>query len=863
MKQCRLNHFRMPVSFHCRAGQTHTSRTRVVASIGCVLVFLLGLLPRVAESPATGGAQASAARGQSQLPAVHLTLPDDALLAMQHSLRTGDPAKDHDPGGDKPYFDGIVVDGDSEPQRCAVCLRGAMFWHHLPEKPSLRVKIKKADQRGGDRYLELSRPEDVLGLKNWLPLQIAKDLKLITDQTDHVRLFINREYYGVYLRSLRQGEPLALVNGRMPGTFYKGDFNGDLWQSVAAWSVSGEGAAPDLAVFERFLRLLRAPPTALVLDELQAILDPESYARWAALMIVTGSVHTDLVHNHSYFFSPTQGTLEAIPWDCNSFGVHSVPETPVDTILHPVMLSMVSDPRWVHRRNEWIMRLLQSTASRARVAQIVRDRVEVMRRDLDDDQNLGDLRWVDGAWRYDPRAVSLDQARDDLLRWIDARYEFLAKYLADARVFVESGADGSPGSRVHVMGSAAVRVQRRNGTPVSLGCLHAGLSNELFAFRNGPEATAVAVLYAAAAPMTYTLDARAEDLVFTNALTAEPAVVESGPQRQSAIAARTIHPTAFALSPVGDVVLGPGPVDLRADLLVAPRQRLLIRAGTTIRLAAGVGIYSEGVTLAEGTAAAPIHLSPLDDRPWATFALTGAATAGSLLAHVHVAGGSVGNLRELRFKGMVNVYNCPRVTLRDCEFGRNHLGDDTVNLAQTEFQIERCVWQDAAADALDVDLGRGSVRDCRFIDSGNDGLDLMTSTVLVERCVMQGSGDKGLSAGENSRVVVRDSTFTGCKVGTELKDGTSAGYERCRFLGNGAAVHLYQKKAFYPYSGSACLVECEVKDSRDTDLLRQGRARVTLVRTPIGKVTGDGRGIVVEEEVPAHWRELLQLKIER
>ena len=40
---------------------------------------------------------------------------------------------------------------------------------------------------------------------------------------DHVRVFVNGRYYGVYDRNIRPGESALVANGRLPGTLFKGD----------------------------------------------------------------------------------------------------------------------------------------------------------------------------------------------------------------------------------------------------------------------------------------------------------------------------------------------------------------------------------------------------------------------------------------------------------------------------------------------------------------------------------------------------------------------------------------------------------------------------------------------------------------
>ena len=98
----------------------------------------------------------------SNIPTYKLDVLEGTLNQMQTALENGDSKLGHDDGGNKPYFKASLSLDDQEIQRAKICLRGSMPWHHDFAKPSLRIKIKKADHRGGARYVELTRPEDSL-----------------------------------------------------------------------------------------------------------------------------------------------------------------------------------------------------------------------------------------------------------------------------------------------------------------------------------------------------------------------------------------------------------------------------------------------------------------------------------------------------------------------------------------------------------------------------------------------------------------------------------------------------------------------------------------------------------------------------
>ena len=805
---------------------------------------------------------------ESELPTLRLLVGNNTLDDMQRALVRGDPQlPTHDPGGVKPYFGAWLFDAKDALKEVKVCLRGQGVWHHMPQKPSIRIRVKKSDVDDGLRYLELSRPEDVLGLKNWLPDRIGREeLGLLSDQGQHVRLFINGKYRGVYLQTMRPGESLALRNGRMPGSFFKGDFRDDLWTDLDAWKIAGEDSPAARAHFRRFIAALAEAPSAESWDRLEALVDMEVFARWAALMVGTGSVHTDHEHNHLFFLCSNQGRLEAFPWDANSFGMHVTSDVNVDMVLFPLMDRATRNPRWVHRRNQHLWDLVQGPLAPEALGRRIDAEVARMRPDLEADVNLNSIEFTHAGLAVYPWSVlDLDDKVAELKAYAWRRHVFLSDYLGDARVSVEPDPERPGASRVTVFGRVGVRVRRVDGGPLlsdawpgDPGLLLPGLSEELteydkFNFDRGFPGR---YHYAQPAPLVYRVDAPPQALRFSHALSGAPVTPSALPA--APLAARSLHPGALSVPPRNDVVLGPGVVELREDLVTASGQRLRVRSGTRIRLHPGVGIYAHGQTLVEGTPSEPVILEPAGDAPWACFGVAGATTRASRFEYMRVHGGSVGSDGSVRFKGMFSVYDCDDVVLRGCWFGANAIGDDTVNLGESTVRVENCVWEDSRSDALDLDMCRGSVRDCRWLRSGNDGLDMMTCTLTVEGCSFVGSGDKGISVGEGTRIVIRDCVVERCEKGMELKDDCRALVYRTAFRGNQLAINAYQKKWLYPGGGRGALVDCSVTDSVEIDVSLKQRTSLLLVDTPIAAADAGGR-LQRSDALPPEWVALEEL----
>jgi hypothetical protein len=806
---------------------------------------------------------------ESALPTLKLFVPNNTFVNMQRALDQGDWRLDHDPGGTRPYFRSIYIDEDGNEQRSKICLRGTLDWHHHFDKPSLRIKVDKDQIRGGRHYIELTRPEDTLALKNVIPVWIGARHGLISDGSEIVRLFVNQKYFGVYVRTMRCEESMALASNRMPGTFFKGEWRepwsrwtwdralADLWgPDPHGWTFEGEDAPEDRAFFERFLDVLRPGPNYQSVERLADVLDMDAYARWAAVSVGVGGVHTDAFHNHVYYLCSNQGKLEPLLWDCNALGMEVGPDAPPDTTDNPVLEIALSDPRWVHRRNQILRELLDTDLEPAHMTAEVDAALERMRPDLMADMNLGSARGVNVKPDLVASSVlDIDDERRALLDWVKRRHAYLESFLADARVRVE--ADPAGGSRVGVAGHAAVLVQHANGArvkadtwPGTPDLLYPGISSVESNYEFKQYMVVSRTPYSEPAPLVYHVDAPPQDLKFVNAITGATVAAESG--HFDAAPLLSIHPSQFKLPDTSDVVLGPGDLEIAHDLITAKGQALVIRPGTRLRLAPGVGIYAHGPVYALGLAEQPIEVIPRDDKPWATFGVSGAATAGSRFEHFSALGGSLGTDGYVRFKGMFDVYDCPDVVLRECSFARNFDSDDAVNIGQSKVLIERCHWQDTCADALDFDMSSGEVRDCVFLRAGNDALDLMTCNLTVRGCLMVGSGDKGISIGEATDLRVEGCVMESCSIGAEPKDGSRALFVDTQFLNCGIGLHEYEKKWVYRRGGSAALVDCTIANSVDVDVDLEKRTDALFVRTPFKTVRGEGR-LRRADELQAPW----------
>jgi len=159
-----------------------------------------------------------------------------------------------------------------------------------------------------------------------------------------------------------------------------------------------------------------------------------------------------------------------------------------------------------------------------------------------------------------------------------------------------------------------------------------------------------------------------------------------------------------------------------------------------------------------------------------------------------------------------------------CKFTDSKIVDDMVHTVYSGVRFSDCEFSRAFGDAMDLDISEGIVERCWFRDSGNDALDLMTSRVVVLDTILQGSGDKGISVGEDTRLLAIGCRFQGNNIGVESKDGSVAVLYNADLVGNGLALNAYDKNWQYEGGGFTYLYKSRLVDNEKAIEAKKGSA---------------------------------------
>lgn len=247
------------------------------------------------------------------------------------------------------------------------------------------------------------------------------------------------------------------------------------------------------------------------------------------------------------------------------------------------------------------------------------------------------------------------------------------------------------------------------------------------------------------------------------------------------------------------LTIGPGSIEVREDVIIPAGGHVVVAAGTTLTLAPGRSLVTYSPLTMDGTSASPITVAPLEGEPFGVIGFIGdtAGTADVRLSHVHVTGGSDAVISGAYLSGMVSIYRAGRVIVEDSDFGFGY-ADDALNIKYGEIELRGSSFGETSADAFDGDFVTGVISANTFHDIGNDAVDFSGSDVHVIGNVVNGAGDKCVSAGEATTVVVEANRLIDCATGVAIKDASQATVRENVFVDASLVnIDIFQKKSFF------------------------------------------------------------------
>lgn len=118
--------------------------------------------------------------------------------------------------------------------------------------------------------------------------------------------------------------------------------------------------------------------------------------------------------------------------------------------------------------------------------------------------------------------------------------------------------------------------------------------------------------------------------------------------------------------------------------------------------------------------------------------------------------------------GAVNFYESD-IDMKNVTF-KNNRCEDALNIIRSEFTLTGCTFDNIFADAFDSDFSKGILKNSLFRDISNDAMDFSCSKVTIKGCEIYNAGDKGISCGEKSELMVENVKVNKTNIAIASKD---------------------------------------------------------------------------------------------
>jgi len=729
--------------------------------------------------------------------------------------------------GPEDFVDASLHLGQQPPIPVRLRLKGDWGDHFSGDKWSYRIEIQGDAALWGMTVFSFQDPSTRSFLNEWLFTENLRDEGVLAVRYNFVNGVQNGVALGVYALEESFSKELVESQGRREGVIIRYDedllwsyrvaFENDLStpRGVRRFHIIDEFGSGDVnadPVLSAQRDIAAGKLRAWWAGELPAseVYDVETTARFWALADLWGAQHALIWHNLRFYYNPVTTLLEPIGYDAQPLGAGELVDA--ETLAGRLQALAYGDPRlqraYVHALWEFSRPEYLDAFERTYAADLDGLRAALT-------PEFGDLQTPDGVNVLAPPWDVLRKrqaALRELLTPLQMTYAYRPAEAPPGVLWLDVGnLTGFPVSIVGLQVEDLVIPAERDwlAPETEFRALDASVSGDDLILRPlAPDATFIPytrlwVPDDAVGAVPPEADVRLLTRVWglTQTVTQPvPAAYPSpttGPLPPAPGLDDVLARHSYLHVRAGEehiLTIAPGISIITGSVVLPEGYGLALDAGTTLRFAPETFLLARGPLSFQGTVESPVVLEP-SDAVWRGIVVLD-SDRPSDWDYVTVRDTDAVDLDGWSLTGGLTFYQSP-VSLGHVRI-LGTLAEDAVNVIRSEFVFANTEFADTASDAFDVDFSQGEILDSLFRNIGADGIDTSGSQVSVRNVRLQALGDKGISAGESSRLTADEVTVVGADFGIVGKDLSQV---EVRTLSVSdiriAALAAYTKKASY------------------------------------------------------------------
>ena len=695
-------------------------------------------------------------------------------------------------------------------------LKGDWTDHLEGDKWSFRIKLTDDGEILHFRQFSIQTPETRGFLNEWAFHQTLLAEGILTTRYEFVNVLLNGKLLGIYAVEDHFTPELLESQGRRQGVIIR--FNEDpLWEVRAAFRAGGVGAdAAALTVTDLQSAEIDAfQPSRIAADPVLSaeaetardllrayqsgerpaseVFDVGLLGRYFALADLWDARHAMIWHNWRFYYNPIMGLLEPIAFDAEPLAAGN-PNTSIADSL--VRSGMFDDPQVRKAYVAELARLVKHSYIESVITSLgpEGDRLAAALKIEYPDANVA-VNW-DQLWN---RRAGLEP---ELHPPATVRGTYQA-------VGVTPGGEEPASLQVDLVNLMIVPVEvlrfevDGQAVPLPTGETTLTPANHAQPTAFDPVRLVVPLVDRSAwegddppeVAVVTRLAGLTEEMRVVMAGTTTPDGLTVGPLPRNPSVAEMLagHPF-LTRSPEGSAVVEPGTWDVAGDLVIPEGITLDVPPGTMLRFEPGAILLARGRLNLLGTVNAPVVLTAQQDQ-WGGIVVLRAGNES--LWKYAVVEKTAGIERDgWILTGGITFFESP-IRLEHVLLGNNQT-EDAINAVHSDFAFIDSEFANTFSDAFDSDFSEGEITGCSFHDIAGDAIDVSGTSLTVSDTRIERIGDKGVSVGEQSRVVIRRVTMDTVGIGVASKDLSEAYvYETQISNARFAALAAYIKKPVY------------------------------------------------------------------
>lgn len=708
-------------------------------------------------------------------------------------------------GAQKQYVQGYVeVEGTKAPVELR--LKGDWTDHLESNKVSYRIKMGSNHAFEGLRTFSIQDPKTRSFGLEWLAHQIFEEEDLLTTRYEMIPVFINGKNMGVYALEEHFDKQLLESRKRREGPIMKFDESG-MWDANKHLMKTGTFInAPilesaEISVFKKG-RTKRTPTLFAQFQEAQSLMekyrqgapnveeymDIESMAKYLALLEITGGKHGLTWHNQRFYFNPITQLLEPIAFDC--FMEWNLLLKKKDIVLlkpgedHEYLLTrgILKDEKLRARYAFYLEKYSNPKYLKQLKGRLKKKikRVEKMLGYEYPNQRVSTEHFEFNSQWIQKNLVKIKQQEPELSYVAyhpKLPKDFIYQNIALKSNLEKYNTDGSAQMSLHNYHSHELEIIGYTVKGDGLGMIPI-TPVKLKPFGKGHSKT-----------VRFPLKPRR---IHYRAANCGDSIFKCNPEEWPKAKAKASQWNASFSGEKKQKCIWSGVMTINKGLILNNYEELVIESGTEITLGPNAFIVTHCPVQAIGTKEKPIVIRGASETSQGFVCLS---SQPSKLRHVTF--DNLGTMEEgnWRLTGAVTFYNA-KVDIRNCTFKNNHC-EDALNTIGCEVNLMYSVIENTFSDGYDADFCVGVVQGCTFKNTGNDCIDFSGSHFSLDNNEIYNSGDKGISGGEKSKLVISSSTVDGAQIAVASKDASQVIVKHINIQKADVAFAAYRKKPEY------------------------------------------------------------------